>query len=117
MTRSDASWTQPGNGVAVSIGIVFYTNVTRYIERHGAQGAIDDFVGLMPWGTPDMILEKFENMAKMIGMNGVMPGFSYGGMPYADAEASLRLFAQQCLPELQSWKTPPLAMPALQGVG
>ncbi len=29
MTRSDASWTQPGNGVAVSIGIVFYTNVTR----------------------------------------------------------------------------------------
>ena len=63
------------------------------------------------------ILEKFENMRKMIGMNGVMPGFSYGGMPYADAEASLRLFAQQCLPELQSWKTPPLAMPALQGVG
>ena len=30
MTRSDTSWTRPGNGVAVSIGIVFYTDVTRH---------------------------------------------------------------------------------------
>ena len=29
MTRSDRTWVQPGNGVTVSIGIVFYTNVTR----------------------------------------------------------------------------------------
>ena len=29
MTRSDRNWTQPGNGVAVSIGIVFYSDVTR----------------------------------------------------------------------------------------
>ena len=29
MTRSNQTWVQPGNGVAVSIGIVFYTNVTR----------------------------------------------------------------------------------------
>ena len=29
MTRSDTTWVRPGNGVAVSIGIVFYTNVTR----------------------------------------------------------------------------------------
>ncbi|MEQ1517387.1 MAG: hypothetical protein ABL931_12960 [Usitatibacteraceae bacterium] len=29
MTRSDTSWVEPGNGVTVSIGIVFYTNVTR----------------------------------------------------------------------------------------
>ena len=29
MTHSDTSWVQPGNGVAVSIGIDFYTDVTR----------------------------------------------------------------------------------------
>jgi hypothetical protein len=29
MTRSAAGWTRPGDAVAVSIGIVFYTNVTR----------------------------------------------------------------------------------------
>ena len=29
MTRCDAKWVQPGDGVSVSIGIVFYTSVTR----------------------------------------------------------------------------------------
>jgi hypothetical protein len=29
MTRSDTSWARPGDGVAVSIGIDFYTDVTR----------------------------------------------------------------------------------------
>jgi hypothetical protein len=29
MTRSEPGWTQPGDGVSISIGIVFYTDVTR----------------------------------------------------------------------------------------
>jgi hypothetical protein len=29
MTRSDPGWTRPGNGVSVSIGVVFYTDQTR----------------------------------------------------------------------------------------
>jgi hypothetical protein len=29
MTRSDAGWTKPGDGVSISIGVVFYTEVTR----------------------------------------------------------------------------------------
>lgn len=29
MTRSDPGWTKPGDGVSISIGIVFYTDVTR----------------------------------------------------------------------------------------
>ena len=29
MTRSEPGWVEPGNGVSVSIGIVFYTDVTR----------------------------------------------------------------------------------------
>ena len=65
----------------------------------------------MPWGTPDQVLEKFAHIDKVIGMNAVMPGFSYGGMPFADAEASMRLFAQECLPELLSWECPPLQVP------
>ena len=68
-------------------GYEFYTGITRYVERHGVQGAIDDFVNLMPWGTPDQILAKFEHMRTMIDMSGLLPGFSYGGMPYDLAEA------------------------------
>lgn len=29
MTRSDPYWTKPGDGVSISIGVVFYTDVTR----------------------------------------------------------------------------------------
>ena len=29
MTRSDPGWTRPGDGVSVSMGVVFYTSVTR----------------------------------------------------------------------------------------
>ena len=29
MTRTDPSWVRPGDGVAVSIGIDFYTDITR----------------------------------------------------------------------------------------
>ena len=70
----------------------------------------------MPWGTPDQILAKFENMRTMIGCNAVMPGFSYGGMPYDAAEGSLRLFAEKVLPELKSWEVEPLAIPGAVSV-
>ena len=94
--------------------VTLVTNLfPEHIDRHGTQGAIDDFVGLMPWGTPEMILEKFDEMRKLVGMNGIMPGFSYGGMPFADAEASLRLFSAECLPELKRWETEPLAVPGI----
>ncbi|NNL86344.1 MAG: LLM class flavin-dependent oxidoreductase [Myxococcales bacterium] len=93
-------------------GYEFYTHITKYLERHGKQSAIDDFVNLMPWGTPAQVLEKFDNIREMIGTNAVMPAFSYGGMPYEAAEASLRLFAEKCLPELKSWNVPPLEIPA-----
>jgi alkanesulfonate monooxygenase SsuD/methylene tetrahydromethanopterin reductase-like flavin-dependent oxidoreductase (luciferase family) len=92
-------------------GYEFYTNISRYIDRHGMQGAIDDYVNLMPWGTPEQVLEKFEHMRKMIGTNAVMPGFSYGGMPYDKVESSVRLFAEKCLPEMQSWDVEPLQLP------
>jgi mannose-6-phosphate isomerase-like protein (cupin superfamily) len=29
MTRTDSSWVRPGDGVSISIGVVFYTDVTR----------------------------------------------------------------------------------------
>jgi hypothetical protein len=44
-------------------------------------------------------------------MNAIMPGFSYAGMPFDDAEKSIRLFAKECLPELLSWECPPLEVP------
>ena len=100
-------------------GYEFYTHVTRYIERHGASGAIDAFVDLMPFGTPDQVLEKVAFIRDAIGIAGFLPNFSFAGMPYDEAERSLRLFATEVMPELQRWDSPPVgeAVPATLAVG
>ncbi len=83
----------------------FYTGITRYINRHGSEGAVDDFAKLMPWGTPDQVLEKIAYIRDTIDICAFNPGFSYGGMPYAEAQKSLDLFVSQVMPELKTWET------------
>ena len=82
-------------------GYEFYGNVTKYIDRHGEDGAAEDFVRLMPWGTPEQVREKLSFIHDTIGNQGFMGNFSYGGMPYDEAERSLRLFVDQVMPELK----------------
>ena len=92
-------------------GYEFYTNVSRYIDRHGTESAANDFVGLAPWGTPDQVLEKLSFIRNTIGAAGFMPAFSYAGMPYEEAERNIRLFAKEVLPELRRWEAEPLPEP------
>jgi len=90
-------------------GYEFYARISRHIDKRGAEGATLDYVNLMPWGTPDQVLEKLAALRDLLGMAAFNPWFSYAGMPIADAEASLRLFAREVLPVLQSWEAAPLA--------
>src|SRR6266436_7640116 len=39
-------------------GYEFYRQVTRHIGRLGMDQAVQDFARLMPWGTPEQVLEK-----------------------------------------------------------
>jgi alkanesulfonate monooxygenase SsuD/methylene tetrahydromethanopterin reductase-like flavin-dependent oxidoreductase (luciferase family) len=96
-------------------GYEFYTGIAKYIGRHGTSGAVNDYVNLMPYGTPEQVLEKLENIRGMVGLAGFTPGFSYGGMPYDEAERSMRLFVEEVMPELESWHTE--AMARISGPG
>lgn len=82
-------------------GYEFYGHVTAYIDRHGTSGAVDDFVNLMPWGTPDQVLEKIQHIHDTIGNQGLMGHFSYAGMPYDEAERNLRLFVSDVMPDVR----------------
>jgi alkanesulfonate monooxygenase SsuD/methylene tetrahydromethanopterin reductase-like flavin-dependent oxidoreductase (luciferase family) len=93
-------------------GYEFYGKVSQYIRRHGQDGAARDFARLMPWGTPDQVLDKLATIRRMIGMNGLICHFSYAGMPYDEAERNMRCFVTHVLPELKRWNTPPLLEPA-----
>ena len=37
-------------------------------------------------------------------MNGIMCDFGYAGMPFEEAERSMKCFAKYVLPELKKWK-------------
>ncbi len=89
----------------------FYSGVGKYIARHGTDGAAHDFAKLMPYGTPDQVLEKLSFIKDTIDMNGIMCNFTYAGMPFEEAERSMRCFAKYVLPELKKWKVEPLVEP------
>jgi hypothetical protein len=66
------------------------------------------------WGTPDRILRELESRRAVIGEFELDTAFRFGGIPYEKAEASLRLFAKEVLPVLQSWKAGPIASAAAE---
>lgn len=93
-------------------GYEFYRAVTQHISKRGREGAAADFARLMPWGTPEQVLEKLARIREMIAMNGIMCHFSYSGMPSEEAERNMRCFAEHVLPELKKWDDPALVEPA-----
>src|SRR5438552_9483662 len=93
----------------------FYSQVGKFIAKHGIDGAAHDFAQLMPWGTPAMVLEKLATIRDTIDANGFMLNFSYAGMPYDEAERNLKCFVKHVLPEVKKWQTEPLHEPANLG--
>ena len=83
-------------------GYEYYAAVDHYIEKRTGDGAAEDFVKLMPFGTPQQVLDKLKKIHSMIGNSACMAHFSYAGMPYDEAERNLRLFADKVMPDLKS---------------
>lgn len=57
------------------------------------------------YGTPQQVLERFEEFKNHIDMQAVLAVFH--GMPFEDGERSLRCFTEHVLPELKSWPAQP----------
>src|SRR5262245_18231734 len=73
----------------------------RISQAGGADEMVEFFLGLQVWGTPDQCYEKIVATIERTGGEAFTGVFSYGGMPYETAEASLRLFARDVMPELK----------------
>lgn len=63
----------------------------------------DRMGSVMPAGNPTEVLEILERISKEVNLQGFFPHFHFGGMPRAEAERNMRLFADKCLREVQSW--------------
>ncbi len=76
--------------------------------RKNADGFRRSFYDSNPWGTPDKVIARATELAEQFGANELMFVFRYGSMPIEKAEASMRLFAREVLPELQKLNPGPL---------
>ena len=82
-------------------GYEYYGNMTEKIVQYGDDEVMDFFVNLQVWGTPEQCYEKTLAIRERTGSDTFVASFSYGGMPYSEAEQSMRLFAVEVMPELQ----------------
>jgi hypothetical protein len=84
-------------------GYEAYAGAAGVLRRMGASGFLDGFLDATCYGTPQQIIDKYRARWDLIGPFEVAPAFRFGGIPYDEAEASMRLFAAEVLPELRTW--------------
>ena len=83
-------------------GYEFHGQMYDRLTAPGGQEKMTDFyIGLQPWGTPEQVFEKVRTFCDLVGGDSYIGVFRYGGMPPAEAEQSMRLFAKEVMPELQ----------------
>ncbi|MFN0091684.1 MAG: LLM class flavin-dependent oxidoreductase [Acidimicrobiales bacterium] len=92
-----------GDHFAVTEGYTAYAKAAEVLRRVGESGFLEMFMRATAWGTPDQILATLERRRELLGGFEYTTAFRYGGIPYEEAQASMRLFASEVLPVLKSW--------------
>ena len=70
---------------------------------------IKAFVNLMPYGTPKQVNEKTKAIADYLDLGGLITHFRFGNNTFEHALTGMKMFAEECLPVMQSWDTGPFA--------
>lgn len=92
-----------GDHFKTTKGYASYADASKSLKKMGKEGFLKGFMNATSWGTPDRILQGLETRRKMLGSFELATSFRFGGIPYPEAEASLRLFAAEVLPVLKKW--------------
>lgn len=82
-------------------GYEYYEQMAKNLQGQGKDASIEFFLNLQVWGTPEMCLQKIDDIRRRVNADHFVGVFSYAGMPIADAERSLRLFAKEVMPEVK----------------
>jgi alkanesulfonate monooxygenase SsuD/methylene tetrahydromethanopterin reductase-like flavin-dependent oxidoreductase (luciferase family) len=84
-------------------GYSTYADTAPVLRQMGETGFLDGFLRATANGSPRQILDRFRARWELIGPFELAPAFRFGGIPYDEAESSMRLFAEEVLPELKAW--------------
>jgi alkanesulfonate monooxygenase SsuD/methylene tetrahydromethanopterin reductase-like flavin-dependent oxidoreductase (luciferase family) len=104
-----------GEHLARTRGYEYYGKMSEKIAAYGTETVIDYFVNLQVSGTPEQCYERIVDIHRRTGNSHYVGVFSYAGMPYDEAERSMRLFAAEVLPELRTLAVMPAAPAAPVG--
>jgi len=80
-----------------------YATASELFRQVGLEPAARTYCSVNSYGTPEQLVEKLRSRRALIGDLELNMIAWYGGMSQPEAEASLRLFAEEVLPELHSW--------------
>jgi len=84
-------------------GYDYYATASDLFRAVGLDLSVKTYCQIQTWGTPEQILEKLRARRELLGPFELNMIAHYGGMSFDTAEASLRLFAEQVLPEIRGW--------------
>ena len=90
-----------GAHFATTVGYEYYADVAARLRAEGADGYTEFFMELQVYGTPQQCYDRIANIHAQSDCCGSISAFKFGGMPYADARASMRLFAREVMPQLR----------------
>jgi alkanesulfonate monooxygenase SsuD/methylene tetrahydromethanopterin reductase-like flavin-dependent oxidoreductase (luciferase family) len=83
-------------------GYDYYQRMSDNI-RSDEEAAIEFFLDLQVFGTPERCYEKVLAIHRLVSNDRFIATFSYGNMPYDESERSLRLFAKEVAPALRAF--------------
>jgi alkanesulfonate monooxygenase SsuD/methylene tetrahydromethanopterin reductase-like flavin-dependent oxidoreductase (luciferase family) len=84
-------------------GYSAYATAAQALRKMGDAGFLNGFLSATASGTPEQVIAKYRERYELLGGFEAAPAFRFGGIPYDEAEASMRLFAAEVLPVLKSW--------------
>ena len=87
-------------------GYESYGQAVDLMNAIGLDLLCEQYLKVQAWGTPDQILERLSARRDLVGDYDLTACFRYSGLPYEEAEASMRLFAAEVLPVVQAWTYP-----------
>ena len=97
-----------GAHFAKTTGYEYYADVAAKLQAEGADGLTDFFMELQVYGTPQQCYDRIKYIHEQSDCCASINAFKFGGMPFEDAQSSMRLFAREVMPELRKLGSDPL---------